>query len=121
MKWIFIFTALIVAILMFTGESEAERNKRLDALSEKQAGLLVQLQETGAPGASTLAADWLEAYPYPTAENVSELQLIVAKVKADPATAERMTVASKREARAKLRQVMTPAVGWSDSDPKPGL
>jgi len=121
MKWLFIFAALIAAFCVFTGESDADRNIRLDALSAKQAVLLVELQDTLAPGASSLAADWLKAYPTPTAENVSELQVIVAQVKADPATAERMTVAGKRDARAKLRQVMTPAVGWSDSDPKPGL
>ncbi|QRD62666.1 hypothetical protein H8Z72_22670 (plasmid) [Xanthomonas citri pv. citri] len=121
MRW-FILAMVTVAfgLMLYHDRTQAPmRQSRLDT----QDALLLELMRVGTPDARQLAEDWRNAYPEALNEQISELRLVVDRVKSNPADAASMTVRGKQKAAEKLQEQFTPVLTspFGGSEPKPGL
>ena len=85
---------------------------------EEQSRLLVELEKMHQPAVSTLVDEWRSTYQEPSTEQVGELRVLVERVKANPASAEKYTAAAKQKALDNL-PFSSPLVGTPKA--KPGI
>lgn len=110
----------ILAFLYVTFQADKQATVRIG----EQAQLLDQLEAVHTSAASQLVDDLRNAYPHPSEEDISRLRLLVQRVKTEPATAAKYTLAAKQAAQAKsaCHQIQSVVTG-NDlcGDLKPGL
>lgn len=87
----FVAAWLVMGVISWNDESalQAQRNT-------EQGRLLAELEATKMPGASKLVDEWRKEYPEPSEQRLTELRVMVERVKADPAGAEKYTAAAKQ-------------------------
>lgn len=90
------FTSLF--ILVYSGQWEHEEAvARLNTQSQ----LFAQIEAVHTPAASQLVDDMRAAFPNPSDANLASLRLLAQRVKADPSSAAKYTLAAKEAAQAK--------------------
>ncbi|WP_459203473.1 hypothetical protein ACQVRV_00405 (plasmid) [Ralstonia pseudosolanacearum] len=85
--------AAVVAAIAFSFLDSSKQPER----TAQQAALLESLEALNHPQASKLVDEWRTAYPEPNDERLTELRVLVQRVKADPASAEQFTAAAKQK------------------------
>lgn len=110
---IFVTAWLVVSVLDWNrgSEMQAQRN-------EEQSHLLVELEKLNKPAVSKLVDEWRSTFKDPSAEQISELRVLVERVKSNPASAEKYTAAAKQKALDDL-PFSSPLVGTPKA--KPGI
>lgn len=69
--------------------------------ASEQHELIIQLEQIGMSESKNLAREWRRTHPEPTESDLSELALIVARVKSDPKTAGDFTIIGRQPDRAR--------------------
>lgn len=119
MRFLLIFCLAALAIAgLISIDFSGERERQASALVGQQRTLLVELEAMNDPSVSEFVRDWRYAYPEATAENVEELAIAAAAIKADPSRAKGMTLAAKQK---ELDALPFESVIGSKPEAKPGL
>lgn len=93
-----IIIGLFVAALLVTSVLNSNREDNLQAQrNTEQRVLLTQMEALHTPAVSRLVDDWRTAYPAPSDERLTELRILVERVKADPAGAAQYTTAADQK------------------------
>jgi hypothetical protein len=89
----FIVSIAFVAWLGFVFLGSVKQDERI----KQQDALLVELEGLHNPKVSKFIDEWRVAYPSPTRDQVTELQILVQRFKNDPASAEQYTATAKQK------------------------
>ncbi|WP_323000495.1 hypothetical protein [Denitromonas sp.] len=109
----FVAAWLVVSVVSWHDESTLQTQRNTE-----QGRLLVELEATKIPGASQLVDEWRKEYPQPSEQRLMELRVLVERVKADPAGAEKYTAAAKQ---AKLDALPFSSPFFGTPTAKPGI
>ena len=83
---------LVVSVISWDKEDTRQAQRNIE-----QGQLLAALEATKAPAVSKLVDEWRSAYPAPSDERLTELRVLVERVKADPASASKYTTETKQK------------------------
>lgn len=111
----FIIGFFIVAWIVFSFVDSSREAEAQAQRTAEQAKLLVGLEALRDPGVSKLVDEWREAFPKPTEERLTELRLLMERVKVDPASAAKYTAEAKDKHLKALPY--EPVFGWGKSSP----
>lgn len=89
---LFVAAFLVVSVLDWNRDADLQAQRITE-----QGQLLAQLETIGKPAASKLVDEWRREYPAPSAERLTELRVLVERVKADPSSAEKYTAETRQK------------------------
>lgn len=93
-----IIVALVVGAFLVVSVLDWNRGSDLQAQRTAEQGrLLAQLEAVNKPAVSKLVDEWRQAYPEPSETRLTELRVLVERVKADPLSADKFTAAAKQK------------------------
>lgn len=105
-------TLLLVAVVAVTAMTLIGQSAQAERI-DQQALLLERLEEVNHPSVSQLVDEWRVAYPSPSAEELTELRVLLQRVKADPASAHQYTTSAKQAQLDKIESVISTPFGWA--------
>lgn len=93
-----LIVGLVVAAFLVVSVLDWNRAENLQVKrSAEQRRLLGELETANKPAVSKLVDEWRTSYPEPSEERLTELRVLVERVKADPASAEKFTAEAKQK------------------------
>lgn len=118
-KWL----VLIVVIgLALNSVLSSNREAGLQSSRNREQGvLLARIEQLNTKAISSFVDDWRSAYPEPSAEKISELQVIEQRLKNNPSLASQYTKAAKQESADKFNAVFSSPLSGDVKPTGPGI
>lgn len=128
MRFLFFgLVAICVAAIISNGlrrdgdaKLEMHRAEQQAKLDQEQRQILASLEAINSKTVSTFVADWRQHRSEVTEKSLEELRIIQEKIRNDPASAEKFTLAARQEAADKFNAAISSPFG-AKMDAKPGL
>lgn len=105
------FLLVIVIAALGGGVNKSVEAPLSASRASEQRELIIQLEQIGTEESKNLAREWRRTHPEPTESDLSELALIVARVRSDPQTADDFTISARQRNRARAEEGYTPLFG----------
>ena len=103
----------VVAITISALIGQSEQTERI----AQQEVLLKRLEAVNRPDASLLVDEWRHSYPTPSVDRLTELRVLVQRVKADPGSTGKYTAAAKQIELDKLGSMIESPFGRVVAEP----